>query len=102
VTVGPPTGGSALETVALLTSTGAASPNGGCAPGWDLCAQSNGGDCCPDGFACGQSCTAIGATYTSIVAKETPGGAVDGRTVSFIGWMVIAGGLAAGAAMVLL
>ncbi|KAF7586226.1 hypothetical protein BBP40_009224 [Aspergillus hancockii] len=46
---------------------------GRCASGWFSCADTAGGGCCPTGFACGPSCTAVTtATATGTVAKEQP------------------------------
>lgn len=57
-------------TVAVPTGDAATTSNP-CATGWFSCAASDGGGCCPSGFACGrESCTASGSgTATSTVAK---------------------------------
>ena len=48
--------------------------SGRCASGWFSCADTVGGGCCPTGYACGSSCTAVAtATATGTVAKEAPG-----------------------------
>ncbi|KAL2872135.1 putative GPI anchored protein [Aspergillus lucknowensis] len=45
----------------------------GCASGWFKCADTVGGGCCPSGYACGESCTAVPtASTTGTVAKEEP------------------------------
>ncbi|KAL4796452.1 hypothetical protein BDV19DRAFT_81845 [Aspergillus venezuelensis] len=44
-----------------------------CATGWFSCADTVGGGCCPTGYACGASCTAVPtASTTGTVAKEAP------------------------------
>ncbi|KAL4868301.1 hypothetical protein BDV12DRAFT_103613 [Aspergillus spectabilis] len=44
-----------------------------CASGWFRCADTVGGGCCPTGYACGSSCTAVpAASTTGTVAKEAP------------------------------
>ena len=44
-----------------------------CASGWSTCAASLGGNCCPSGYACGTaSCTAAGASATSVENKQRP------------------------------
>ncbi|KAL4879474.1 hypothetical protein BJY04DRAFT_193507 [Aspergillus karnatakaensis] len=44
-----------------------------CATGWFRCADTVGGGCCPTGYACGSSCTAVpAASTTGTVAKEAP------------------------------
>ncbi|GAA87484.1 GPI anchored protein [Aspergillus luchuensis] len=50
-------------------STTTTSTPGRCATGWFSCAQSVGGGCCPSGYQCGASCTAV-STATETVAKE--------------------------------
>ncbi|GAQ41443.1 GPI anchored protein [Aspergillus niger] len=50
-------------------STTTTSTPGRCATGWFSCAQSVGGGCCPSGYQCGTSCTAV-STATETVAKE--------------------------------
>ncbi|KAL4780995.1 hypothetical protein BJX76DRAFT_26007 [Aspergillus varians] len=45
----------------------------GCASGWFSCADTDGGGCCPTGYACGSSCTAVPTeSTTGTVAKEAP------------------------------
>ncbi|KAL3480055.1 hypothetical protein BJX99DRAFT_46479 [Aspergillus californicus] len=49
------------------------STTGRCATGWFSCADTVGGGCCPSGYACGSSCTAVPtASTTGTVAKEEP------------------------------
>ncbi|KAL4809698.1 hypothetical protein BDV18DRAFT_132621 [Aspergillus unguis] len=44
-----------------------------CASGWFSCADTVGGGCCPTGYACGSSCTAVPtASKTGTVAKGEP------------------------------
>ncbi|OJJ38727.1 hypothetical protein ASPWEDRAFT_36407 [Aspergillus wentii DTO 134E9] len=50
-----------------------ATATGKCAGGWFSCAASDGGGCCPTGFACGSSCTAMeSGTPTATVVKSQP------------------------------
>ena len=47
-----------------------------CPYGWFSCLATDGGGCCPSGFACGVSCTSsVSASGTNVVAKEAPTGA---------------------------
>ncbi|KAL4999609.1 hypothetical protein BDV10DRAFT_164624 [Aspergillus recurvatus] len=71
--------------IAEPTTSAASSEESGartCATGWFSCADTVGGGCCPTGYACGASCTAVPtASTTGTVAKEAPtadsiGGAV--------------------------
>lgn len=44
-----------------------------CASGWFSCADTVGGGCCPTGYACGSSCTAVPAgSTTGTVDKVAP------------------------------
>ncbi|RAH81454.1 hypothetical protein BO86DRAFT_399865 [Aspergillus japonicus CBS 114.51] len=65
--------------VPVTTATGTAttapssssSSAGRCASGWFSCADTVGGGCCPTGYRCGSSCTAV-STATETVSKEQP------------------------------
>ncbi|KAG4031977.1 hypothetical protein MFRU_008g03270 [Monilinia fructicola] len=72
ITVAVPVGSAAKTT----------SPSGSCAVGWEGCAASLGGDCCPAGWKCGTaSCESVqvqaSATVTEVRPKEMSG--VGGR-----------------------
>ena len=72
--------------VATLTSGGASTTSqGNCQSGWATCAASDGGGCCPSGFACGASCTAT-ISGQSNVGKEAPSSATR---ISGLGWSFI-------------
>ncbi|KAL4930133.1 putative GPI anchored protein [Aspergillus undulatus] len=71
-----------------------------CATGWFSCADTVGGGCCPTGYACGSSCTAVPtASTTGTVAKEEPtvesGGDATRSNwktmvcVTFMAWMML-------------
>ena len=67
-------------TAVAPTGSGITAPGtvltGACATGWQSCAQSVGGGCCPSGYACGTSCTATATGGGgSQVGKEAPNGA---------------------------
>lgn len=71
VTIVAPTG-NGISTANLVT--------GVCATGWQTCAASNGGGCCPAGYACGASCTATASGGGgSVTGKKAPqsGGAMS-------------------------
>lgn len=107
--VGGSTGGSVIVLTNIATGTGAATQtsfaaNGACVGGFQSCAQSFGGGCCPGNFACesGPSCTAIsGAGATGEIAKVQPGAAV-GLRVEVLGWFGVGVGLVIGVAVVVL
>ncbi|KAH7399932.1 hypothetical protein BKA64DRAFT_469500 [Cadophora sp. MPI-SDFR-AT-0126] len=53
-----------------------ATPTGACASGWETCAASVGGNCCPSGWGCGTaSCLSVGPSRTAVLQKASPGGA---------------------------
>ncbi|RAL00329.1 putative GPI anchored protein [Aspergillus ibericus CBS 121593] len=64
VTIVVPVATTTDTTTALTTSKAAH-----CASGWFSCAATVGGGCCPTGYQCGSSCTAV-STATQTVAKE--------------------------------
>ena len=109
VTIGVPVGGSTggseiiftnLQTTAASTSFGA---HGVCLAGFQTCAPSLNGGCCPAGFACesGPSCTAMaGRGVTGVVAKVAPSLAERGRVVAVWVWGWVGVGAAMGAAVV--
>lgn len=85
------------ETIVVPVATGNSnSRSGRCAHGWFHCADTAGGGCCPQGYACGASCTATGAATT--VAKEQATGGSNSLNVGSIGkakgpvgvlWMIV-------------
>ncbi|PWY81862.1 hypothetical protein BO70DRAFT_362299 [Aspergillus heteromorphus CBS 117.55] len=90
-----------VEPVGTATTTGAAtatattSKTEKCASGWFSCAATVGGGCCPTGYRCGASCTAVStSTATETVAKETATGGC-GRP-AWSGWTL---GLTVGVAV---
>ncbi|PYH92123.1 GPI anchored protein [Aspergillus ellipticus CBS 707.79] len=77
------------------TATATTSATEKCAIGWFSCAATVGGGCCPTGYQCGASCTAV-STATSTVAKEQATGGSDqlgwsGRMLGFSGGVAVAG-----------
>jgi hypothetical protein len=57
--------------VVPLTGAATTTASGTCATGWYSCAPTDGGSCCPSGWACGgQSCTSVGPTSTQTEAQE--------------------------------
>ncbi|KAL5045702.1 hypothetical protein BDW71DRAFT_183163 [Aspergillus fruticulosus] len=71
--------------IAEPTTSAASSEESGartCATGWFSCADTVGGGCCPTGYACGASCTAVPtASTTGTVAKEAPTAESNGGAV---------------------
>lgn len=111
VTVGVPVGGSTGGTEIIFTNvqtTGVSASfktNGACVDGFQPCAPSLDGGCCPAGFACesGPSCTAMaGMGATGEVAKVSPSLATEGRIVGVWGWVCVGVGVVMGALMVVL
>jgi len=83
-------------------ATTAPGQGGSCPSAWYSCAANVGGNCCPNGFACGEACTATGsvAPSQSIVGKVAPSTA---GTVSMASiWGMALGALAIGMSMILL
>jgi hypothetical protein len=77
---------------------GSAALTGSCANGWFSCAASVGGGCCPSGYGCGTSCTAM-ASGESNVGKGAPSEAANARVY---GWVLLSLGILSGAGMVFL
>lgn len=77
-------------TVTSASSAQGTTGKGSCAQGWYECAASDGGKCCPSGYACGQSCTAtaseITATATGTAAVRPKIAASGATTFSSRGW----------------
>lgn len=92
VPVGGSTGGSEITFTNLQTTAASASfaAHGACLAGFQTCAPSLNGGCCPAGFSCesGPSCTAIaGRGVTGVVAKVAPSLAVSVRVVAVWAWV---------------
>ncbi|CAK4011060.1 Hypothetical predicted protein [Lecanosticta acicola] len=67
----PPTATTSVITSGLTIAVGGATA--ACAQGWQTCAASNGGGCCPSGYVCGTSCTNTAGGGNQ--AKQTQGSA---------------------------
>jgi hypothetical protein len=74
-------------------TTTAASGTGRCASGWFSCADTVGGGCCPTGYACGSSCTAVASVSASgTLAKSQPENAASRHSIRTI-WAIGALGM---------
>ncbi|KAF4153220.1 hypothetical protein CNMCM8927_001652 [Aspergillus lentulus] len=74
-------------------TTTAASGTGRCASGWFSCADTVGGGCCPTGYACGSSCTAVASVSASgTLAKSQPENEASRHSIRAI-WAIGALGL---------
>ncbi|KAF2021467.1 hypothetical protein BU24DRAFT_457446 [Aaosphaeria arxii CBS 175.79] len=87
--------------VVVVAPTGASfsRPIGSCATGWSSCAPSQGGNCCPNGYACGEQCTATSGGNTDITNKMPPSTASSFSYMSICG--MISGALAIGISMII-
>ena len=68
-----------------------------CVAGFQTCAPSLNGGCCPAGFACesGPSCTAMaGRGVTGVVAKVAPSLAMRVRVMAVWAWVCVGFGAA--------
>ncbi|KAH7125196.1 hypothetical protein B0J11DRAFT_299825 [Dendryphion nanum] len=90
--------------VVIVAPTGAslAPQRGTCATGWYSCAASVGGNCCPNGYGCGQQqCTATASGNTQVADKVAPNShASPFSTISILGLAITA--ISIGIAMVIL
>ncbi|THW12761.1 hypothetical protein D6D23_10028 [Aureobasidium pullulans] len=84
----------------VIAPSGATSAGltGSCANGWFSCAARVGGGCCPSGYGCGTSCTAM-ASGQSNVGKGAPSEAAKAR---ICGWVLLSLGIISGAGMIFL
>lgn len=82
-------------------ATTAASQAGSCPSAWFSCAANRGGNCCPNGFECGQECTATASGQSGVQAKVAPS-----SKASFVGkvevWMMVGVAGLVGVGMVVL
>ncbi|KAH9876299.1 hypothetical protein J1614_004178 [Plenodomus biglobosus] len=86
-------------TGATVATTGAAQ-GGSCPSAWYSCAANRGGNCCPNGFECGEQCTATASGETGVQGKVAPSTASFVSQGSILGLLV--GSVAVGVAMVVL
>jgi hypothetical protein len=83
------------------TVASAAPPKGGsCPSAWYSCAADRGGSCCPNGFECGQQCTATASGSSGVSQKITPSSASFVSELSI--WTMTLGSFAVGIAMLVL
>jgi progranulin len=104
VPVGASTGGTSYVTTALITGTVAAASSfkaGSCAGGWQSCAASVGGGCCPPNYGCGTICSATGGGATGVVSKVAPNRASNYKA-EILGFICIVFGAVSGLVMLVL
>jgi hypothetical protein len=108
------TGSCALPTSTIVNSNGVivvaptgasfntnAAPQGGsCPSAWYSCAADRGGSCCPNGFECGEQCTATASGSAGVTQKVAPSSASFVSELSI--WSMALASLAAGVAMIML
>ncbi|KAF2184309.1 hypothetical protein K469DRAFT_633651 [Zopfia rhizophila CBS 207.26] len=92
ITIVAPTGASFATT--------APPQRGSCPTGWFSCAANLGGNCCPNGFSCGEHCTATPGGNTQVAGKVAPSTASSFSNASI--WALISGGIAIGIGMLIL
>ncbi|CAI6338280.1 unnamed protein product [Periconia digitata] len=90
ITIVVPSGGSFATT--------APGQGGSCPSAWYSCPASRGGNCCPEGYSCGEQCTATSGTGVS--GKVAPSQAVM-PSVGLV-WGFLSSALAVGVAMIVL
>lgn len=81
-------------------ATTAAPQSGSCPSAWYSCAANRGGNCCPNGFECGEQCTATASGQSGVQGKVAP------STASFVSqmsiWMMMSASAAICIAMIAL
>ncbi|KAI5255195.1 hypothetical protein E4T42_01925 [Aureobasidium subglaciale] len=84
----------------VIAPSGASSAvlTGNCANGWFSCAASVGGGCCPSGYGCGASCTAM-TSGESNIGKGAPSEASYAKRC---GWVLLSLATLSGAGMIFL
>lgn len=76
--------------------------SGSCPSAWYSCAANAGGNCCPDGYACGeQQCTATASGQSGVRDKVTPSSQASFVSSVSVG-VSLFGAVAVGVAMLLL
>lgn len=93
VTEGSIGGGGDVMTTAPAASATTAGP-GVCAQGFASCAASDGGGCCPSGYACGQMCTATAGGGGANEVGKAP--TLSGVGIVDVGWSRVVAGLMMG------
>lgn len=92
--------------VVIVAPTGAsvattAAPQGGsCPSAWYSCAANRGGNCCPNGYECGEQCTATASGKSDVSQKVAPSSASFASAISI--WSMAIASFAAGVAMIVL
>ncbi|KAF1849864.1 uncharacterized protein K460DRAFT_350004 [Cucurbitaria berberidis CBS 394.84] len=104
------TGSCALPTETILSSNGvvivaptgagvattAAPQSGSCPNSWYSCPANRGGNCCPNGYECGEQCTATGSGQSGVSQKVAPSTAsfVSGISVYIMAFAAFSAGVA--------
>jgi len=90
--------------VVIVAPTGAGNGEsaGSCPQAWYSCAADAGGNCCPDGYACGEQCTATASGQSGVTDKAQP----SSSQASFVGawsvWGMVLGAAGCAVGMVVL
>ncbi|KAI0585680.1 hypothetical protein Alg130_04621 [Pyrenophora tritici-repentis] len=111
------TGSCALPTETILNTNGVVvvaptglgvasvtpAAGGSCPSAWYSCAADRGGNCCPNGYACGEQCTATASGQSSVATKVAPSSSSEASFVSSVSiWMMIFSAMAVAVAMIAL
>lgn len=75
-----------------------------CPSAWYSCAADRGGNCCPNGFECGEQCTATASGQSGVQGKVAPSAAAAATSLVSHGmvWVVLTAWIATGTAMLAL
>ncbi|KAH8626033.1 hypothetical protein IG631_19912 [Alternaria alternata] len=69
--------------VVIVAPTGAESA-GSCPSAWYSCPADAGGNCCPNGYACGEQCTATASGQSGVTSKAEPSSSSSSSQASFV------------------
>jgi hypothetical protein len=75
---------------------------GSCPSAWYSCAADAGGNCCPNGYACGEQCTATASGQSGVENKITPSSSKASFVETWSVWAMLLGSAACGIGMVVL
>jgi hypothetical protein len=96
--------GTVVNTNGVVVVAPTTTAAGSCPSAWYSCAANLGGNCCPNGYVCGEQCTATADGQSGTQSKAAATGvATSAAFVTGVEvWMWVFGALACGIGMVVL
>jgi hypothetical protein len=88
--------------IVIVAPTDAATSAGSCPSAWYSCPADAGGNCCPNGYACGEQCTATASGQSAVTDKVQPSSSQASFVEGWSVWGMVLGVVVSGIGMIAL